>query len=72
MAENKQTFEVTHNGKTYVFVPLCTFHEDPDNTVQSTQDTESRYGLKDNYRTHTMYEITDEQKWFLAKIKLGL
>ena len=72
MFNKNDTFEVHQNGKRYVFIPLCTFHGDPDNSVQSASDTESRYGLKDAYNTHNMYEITDEKKWFLAKIKLGL
>jgi len=58
------------NGKKYAAVGLITFHDIP---IENRNETIlNNFGLKDIYRSASLYEIVDEKKMMLAKIKYGI
>ena len=58
------------NGKKYAAVSLIMFHDIP---LESRHETVLKnFGLKDIYRAKSLYEIVDEKKMMLAKIKYGI
>ncbi len=54
------------DGKKYAFLNLCTFRDIDNKTL------ESNFGLIDIIKTKSVYEIKDEKKYMLAKIKYGI
>jgi hypothetical protein len=61
---------VEKGGKTYALLPLTIFHDMP----SKNRETEllKQFGLKDACCSKSLYEITDEKKFILAKIKYGI
>ena len=57
---------VERNKKKYALVGLCVFND------ISSEILESNFGLIDIHKSRTVYEITDEKKYMLAKIKYGI
>lgn len=58
------------NGKKYALLPLCIFHDIP---IESRDFTViNQFGLIDTYESKSLYEITDEKKFMLAKIKYNV
>lgn len=62
------TFE--KNGKTYALLPLTMFHDLP--VVNRDLEILKQFGLRDTICSKSLYEITDEKKLMLAKIKYGI
>ena len=58
------------NGKKYALLPLCIFHDLP--TRDRHLDIKKQFGLVDIHETKTVYEIVDESKFMLAKIKYNV
>jgi hypothetical protein len=61
---------VEKNGKKYALLPLCIFHD----IASKSKDTAlvEQFGLKDICCSKSLYEIVDEKKLILAKIKYGI
>lgn len=66
----KEAIVLENNGKKYAFLPLCIFHDLSLETRDS--DIYNQFGLVNFYETKSMYEIIDEKKFMLAKIKYDL
>ena len=61
---------VEKNGKKYALLPLTMFHD----MQVANRDLEimKQFGLRDTICSKSLYEITDEKKLMLAKIKYGI
>jgi hypothetical protein len=58
------------NGKKYAALSLVMFSDIP--IEKRIEIVESHFGLKDIHKTKSLYEIVDEKKLLLAKIKYGI
>jgi hypothetical protein len=61
---------VEKNGKTYALLPLTIFHDMP--VANRDLEIRKQFGLRDIVCSKSLYEITDEKKLMLAKIKYGI
>jgi len=61
---------IEKNGKKYVLLPLCIFHDIP--SKDRYEAILNQFGLKDAHSSKTLYEIVDEKKLILANIKYGI
>lgn len=66
----KEALFVEHKGKKYIILPLCLFHDISTETRNSV--IMKQFGLKDICTTRSLYEITDERKLMLLKIKYNV
>lgn len=57
-------------GKKYALVSLCTFHDI--NSIERSETIKKLYGLKDMYKTVSLYEIEDERKLVFMKLKYSI
>jgi len=65
--------EITIGDKQYALVPLCIFHDIPDELYNSRYTViEKNFGLRDRFNTFNLFEIVDPKKTMLAKIKYGI
>jgi hypothetical protein len=67
---DNQIIEITVEGKNYALVPLCTFHDLP--TEDRDKNVVEQFGLKEAYKTLSLFEIVDERKMMMAKLKYCL
>jgi hypothetical protein len=58
---------VEKDGRKYAFLPLCTFNDIPTN--DRDKQILEQFGLKDLICSKSLYEIVDEKKLMMAKIK---
>jgi hypothetical protein len=58
------------NNRKYALLPLCIFHDMP--TRDRHSDITKQFGIVDIYETKSVYEIIDESKFMLAKIKYNV
>lgn len=61
---------VESNGKKYIGVHLTMFHDLP--TESKYETLLNNFGLKEVYVSKKFYEIVDEKKFMLTKIKYGI
>jgi hypothetical protein len=64
---SKEAVIVEKNGKKYAFLPLTIFHDMPE-TDRDKQILE-QFGLRDLICSKSVYEIVDEKKLMMARIK---
>jgi hypothetical protein len=68
-----EIIEIKINDKQYALVPLCTFHDIPNDVLASRcESVKQQFGLKDLYRTLELYEIEDPKKLIMFKLKYGV
>ena len=58
---------VEKDGRKYALLPLCTFNDIP--TKDRDNQILEQFGLRDLICSKSLYEIVDEKKMMLAKIK---
>lgn len=65
--------EITIGDKQYALIPLCTFHDIPDELYNSRYAVvEKQFGLRDTFNTVNLFEVVDPKKLLLTKIKYGV
>jgi len=65
--------EITIGDKQYALLPLCTFHDIPNEEYNSRYTVvEKQFGLKDAFGTFNLFEVVDPKKLLLTKIKYGV
>jgi hypothetical protein len=65
--------EITIGDKQYALLPLCTFHDIPNELYNFCYTVvEKQFGLKDTFGTFNLFEVVDPKKLLLAKIKYGI
>lgn len=62
--------EVTLQGKPFALVPLCMFHDMP--IEDRTRMIKEQFGLIDHYCSYDLFEITDQKKLMMLKLKYGI
>lgn len=67
---DQQIIEITVEGKHYALVPLCTFHDIP--SEGRDKSVLEQFGLKEAYKTLSVFEIVDHRKMMMAKLKYSL
>jgi hypothetical protein len=67
----EESIETTSEGKNYVLLRIC-FFRNHSNEPLTNDEVREMYGLKDALQTRTVFEIEDESKYMLAKIKYGI
>jgi hypothetical protein len=65
-----QIIEIIVEGKNYALVPLCTFHDIPNE--DRNKSVVEQFGLKEAYKTLSVFEIVDHRKMMMAKLKYSL
>jgi len=68
-SSDTDSIEIIVNGKHYALLPLCSFHDLP--TEFRHNQIECIYGLKDIFASKNVYEVVDDKKYMLCKIKYG-
>jgi len=68
-----EAIEITIGEKQYTMLPLCTF-DDVKSEVHAFkfEKIENSFGLRELHNTRELYEIVDQKKYMLAKIKYGI